>query len=150
MGVSNVSNISERLTLVELTQWCALNTQPLYPIGLILMPLGLLFSLLVSQTCVPRLTFGWNILHGKATIPATTYYVQFSRNNYRNIVPCQILNLPTICLTVSFVGRPYPKAIHPSSTHWAMLCTFLEEGVLSPKFDRRWLNFIVINSHSLL
>jgi hypothetical protein len=39
--------MSERLTLVELTHWYAKNTQPLYPIGLILMPLGLLFSLLV-------------------------------------------------------------------------------------------------------
>ena len=39
VGVSNVSNISERLTLMELTRCCAQSTHPAIPLVL---PLGLL------------------------------------------------------------------------------------------------------------
>src|SRR4051812_30163689 len=98
--------------LVELTRWCATNTQPLYPIGLIFMPLGLLFSLLgFTQLCASA---DLNILRGKATILTTTYYVQFSKDIFQEYY--------TIQTSVSL----RKKAI-PPPTHWALPCTFLEE-----------------------
>jgi len=86
VGVSNVSNISERLTLVELTHWCAQNTQPRYPIGLAFGTTCKIASKPICFTSKRGLAVleGLNILRGKATFLATTSYVQFSRSTYRD------------------------------------------------------------------
>ena len=125
MGVSNVSNMSERLTLVELTQWCAKNTQPRYPIGLAF-----------GTTCNVSLKPMLHIYMWLGYFKRLEHFTWQSNVSCHNLI-CSVFKERlqenyTIRTNVSL----RKKAIHLPPTHWVTPFTFLEVGVLLPNYDR--------------
>jgi hypothetical protein len=76
------------------------------------LPLGLLVKLRESLCFTLKRGLavwkGLNILRGKATILATTSYVQLSKNNLQDY----FITRTRVCI--------HGKAIHPLPTHWTI------------------------------
>jgi hypothetical protein len=109
---------------VELTQWCAINTQPLYPIGL---AVGTSFTAYWVHTIVCLGCYSW-----------LEHFTWKSFFTFHNLL-CSVVNEQSVqeYFNIRTSVSLYKKAIHPLITHWATPFTFLEEGVLLPEIDRK-------------
>ena len=133
--------MSERLTLAELTHWCAKNTQPLYPMGLIVVPLGLLVKLHQS------LCFTKNVAWLFQRLEHFTWQSIFSCHNLicsvikehltRNIIPCK----QVFCYAKRRFTSHLLIGLRPTHS--------LRMGVLSPNYDRKMIFFSSLNAFQM-